>query len=161
MPTSRKREPKKPQATATIAEQGEKKEGGKMGLLNLGVADLPDPVEASPGEANLVILDIEVKESQKTSGSFYINVRLGISGQQDAVNVKDIYQMLSLPKEGDEAKAQYRKRLSIRDFMRCFDVPISDDVDISTWIGCSGPVILKTKTDEYGTKSVISSYLRS
>lgn len=130
----------------------------QLGFLDVNLDDIPDLVNATPGQHELRIIGKpRYKSDVSDKGPWAVlNIALEVLDQE---NVQRIYHGLFLPQEGQEKNRVDATRRRIRDFCLAFGIPFGGGrLDFNDFVGKTGFANLDIESDpEYGEKAVIRS----
>ncbi len=126
-------------------------------FLNVSFDDVYDPITVPAGtEAQLRIIDAEIKVSAKTGGPF-LQVRFDVPGEPTS---KDIQHVMMLPTAQDDMKKQNARKLALRTFLLAFGLPTDRPVPPSEMVGATGWGILdEEESKEYGKQNRVRRFI--
>lgn len=121
--------------------------------MNLDLTNTPEPTgfkPIDPGTYTVVVDNAEVKETKAGTGS-YINVKFKIADSN-----RFLFHSFNIKNPNEKAVEIGLQQL--KGFMKCAGWTDFKLSDVGMLIGCRADAVVKTKTDEYGEKSVISYF---
>ncbi len=128
-----------------------------MSFLDLDTSDAKEYVTVKPGEYQLKIAGLELKDSKNTGGK-YLQATLAIIC--DEPFVKDISHVMMLPTPQDDVKQANNRKLAIQRFKEAFGIDSSPRVDLDAVVGNTGWAIL-TEEDakEFGLQNRVKKFV--
>lgn len=116
-----------------------------------------EPKSLAEGEYQLRILNLEMKDSQKTGGKF-IQATFEIVNEPEA---KNVYHVMMLPTANDDEKKKNGRTRAIIAFAAAFGVDVTKEgLKPEAMIGNMGWAILREEDDpEYGTKNSVKKFV--
>lgn len=128
-------------------------------ILDLALENTPELTLVPVGDAQVEIMSTEVKRS-KDGATTYIQLVLKSRSHEDTEN---IFHSLFIPGANDDKDKANGKKRRIKDFLSGFGIPYEGSLDVTTWKGGIGNVIVKHTSDPaYGDKAEIAKiYPRS
>jgi hypothetical protein len=125
-------------------------------FINVNVDDAVELKSLAAGtEVQLRIVDAESKTSSNT-GNDYLNVRLDIPTEPYS---KDIFHIMMLPTQHDDAKKANNRKLAIKRFCEAFGLS-TGQMNLKEWPGHMAWAILGEEDDpEYGKRNRIKRFV--
>lgn len=130
----------------------------EQGYLDVDLDDIPELVNATPGQHELRILSKPRPKSGESDNGRWslLNIMLEVVGEQQADRV---YHTVFLPSPDQDKRAQDGARRRLRDFCLAFGIPFGNGrLDFNDFVGKTGFANLEISPDEgYGEKAEIRS----
>ncbi len=124
-----------------------------MSRLDFNLNDVPDLVNATPGEHDLAIESVEVKDRNNSPGNLVIHLRLKVVDEE---NTFPIYHYLCLPDGSDNDDNFLR---SLKAFCIAFNTPL-ENPDPDDWNGLTGRALTFVAIDDtYGDRASVKKFI--